>query len=251
MNKQDPQQRNTLNIRRKIQFHLLLAFYCLLLIGGCAASPPTKKNADFYYKMGLSALNEGDVQNAFVQFQTAMRLDEHNKDVLNSLGLVYLQLEDYDKSIELFQRAVSRDESFSDAYNNLGVVYIKKRQWDNALDAFKRAVDNPLFRSPDRAFFNMGLCYYRIGRYDTAVGSFRDAAMRNSQFPLPFYWLALTYNRTARYGEAAAALTRGLELDPAYAGDRKKFEDNVRKKLPLSEGLEEQDYLDYLDILKY
>lgn len=230
---------------------MLLAFCCLILISGCAASPSPEKDADFYYKMGLSAFNEGNVQNAFVQFQTAMRLDERNKDVLNSLGLVYLQLEDYDKSIELFKKAVSRDESFSNAFNNLGVAYIKKRQWDYALDAFKRAIDNPLFRSPDRAFFNMGLCYYRTGRYDMAVGSFRDAAMRNSQFPLPFYWLALTYNRTARYGDAAAALTKGLELDPAYAGDRQKFEDDIRKKLPLSDGLEEQDYLDYLDILKY
>lgn len=230
---------------------IITVFLYVLVLWGCGTGARQNKDADFYYKMGLSAFDEGNIQNAFVQFQTAMQMDPYNKDVLNSLGLVYIQLEDYNRAAELFLRAVDRDEGFSDSYNNLGVAYIKMKQWDKAIKALQRALGNPLFQNADKSFFNMGLCYYKAGQYKKAVEAFRDGSLRNPQVPLPYYWLALSYNRSGLYGEASAALAKGLKLDPAYAGDKSKFEEDIRRKLPLSEGLEERDYLDYLDILRY
>lgn len=233
-----------------------LSVFCLLcsvfFLNGCATVPvEERKEAEFHYKMGISHLNEGNIQMAFVELQKAYQLDPDNKETLNSLGLVYLQLDELQKAKDLFLRAVSIDSEFSEAYNNLGVTYSKRRQWTEAIDAFKRALLNPLYRTPETAFYNLGMSYYRVGQYEPAINAFKDSIKRSPLFSLPYYGLALAYNRESRYGDAASAITRAIEIDPAYKGDRKKFIKETKQRLLTAKGEEEMDFRDYLEIMRY
>lgn len=231
---------------------LLLCFTLLAFLVGCATVPvEERKEVEFHYKMGISHLNEGNIQMAFVELQKAYQLNPDNKETLNSLGLVYLQLEELEKAKDLFLRAVSIDPVFSEAYNNLGVTYSKRRQWTEAIDAFKRALSNPLYRMPETAFYNLGMSYYRVGQYEPAINAFKDSIKRAPLFPLPHYGLALAYNRQNRYGDAAAIIARAIEIDPAYKGDRKKFIEDIKQMLLTAKGEEEMDARDYLEIMRY
>ncbi len=232
--------------------NFLFILSSVILISGCATvSVEELKEAEFHYKMGVSHLNEGNIQMAFVDFQKAYRITPDNKEILNSLGLVYLQLEEFEKAKNLFLRAVSIDSEFSEAYNNLGVTYSKRGQWTEAIDAFKKALANPLYQTPERAFYNLGMSYYRVRQYGPAIDAFKDAIKRAPLFSLPYYGLALAYNKESRYGDASAIIARAIEIDPAYRGDRKKFIADVRQRLITAKGEEEEDFRDYLEMMRY
>lgn len=196
-------------------------------------------------------MNEGKAQSAFVQFQKALQIDPDNKNALNGLGLVYFELEEFEKAKELFLKTVYIDPDFSDAYNNLGVTYMKIGQWTEAIESFKKALSNPLYQNVERAFYNCGVAYYRTGQYELAMNEFKSSIKRVPSFPLPYYGLALAYNKSGRYGDAAAIITKAIEMDPAYKGDRKKFAEEINLKLLTARGKEEVDLKDYLEILKY
>ncbi|MDA8338414.1 MAG: tetratricopeptide repeat protein [Nitrospiraceae bacterium] len=201
--------------------------------------------------MGISHLNEGNIQAAFVELQKAYQISPDNKEILNSLGLVYLHLEEFEKAKDLFLRAVSIDSEFSEAYNHLGVTYSRRGQWTESIEAFKKALLNPLYQTPEMAFYNLGMAYYRVGQYEPAINAFKDAIKRVPLFPLPYYGLALAYNRESRYGDAAAIIARAIEIDTAYKGDKKKFIEDIKQKLLTSKGDEESDFRDYLEIMRY
>ncbi|MFO0753903.1 MAG: tetratricopeptide repeat protein [Thermodesulfovibrionales bacterium] len=230
----------------------LLGLLAALLLGGCAGvTVEGEREAEYFYKMGISYLNEGNIQLAYVQLQKALQIDPDSREVLNSLGLVYLQLEDFDSAERLFRKAVTRDRLFSDAYNNLGVTYMRKMQWSKAVEALRGALANPLYQTPEKAYYNLGTSFYRLGQYAQASDALKDSIKRSSASPLAYYRLALVYNRMGRYGDASAVMVQAVEIDPAYRGDRKKFADDIRQSLLTTKGDDEVDARDYLEILQY
>lgn len=228
---------------------LLLAF---LLLNSCATvTLEEQQEAEYHYKMGISHLNEGNIQMAFVQLQKAMQLDPDNKEILHSLGLVYLQLDEYNNARELFLKAISADRHFSDACNSLGFTYMKLGSWQEAIDSFKQALANPLYQTPEKAFYNLGIVYYRLEQFESALDAFKAALKRAPSFSPSYFGLALAYNRLGRYGDAAATMERGIEADPAYKGDKRRFLNDVKERLVTAKGADEKDLRDYLEIIKY
>lgn len=228
--------------------------FCIILVlfSGCATlSLEQEREADFHYKMGISHLNEGNIQLAYVQFQKAYQINPNNKDILHSLGLVYFQIEQYDKAKEFYLKALSIDPMFSEVHNNLGILYLRLNQLNEAERSFKMALTNPLYQTPEKAYYNLGSAYYRMGRFESSVNSFTDALRRSPSFYLAYYGLALAYNRIGRYGDASTAITKALEMDPSYRGNKSKLIEDINKRLIVAKDEERVDLMDYLEILKY
>jgi type IV pilus biogenesis/stability protein PilW len=225
----------------------------VLSTGGCVSSSEIAqpKEAAYHNKMGMAYLNEGKVQLAFVEFQKAIQMEPNNKEIVYNLGLVYFELEDYAKARQYFLKAVGLDPQFANAYNNLGATYMRLKQWNEAVEAFRKALANPLYQTPEWAFYNLGISYYRLGDYDKAVDAFKDAIRRDKSFSLPYYAMALAYNKLEKYGDAAEIMDRAVEIDPDYRGDRDKKIANIKERLYTAKGEDETDLKDYLEIMNY
>jgi len=233
----------------KEALRLLLPGMILLILFGCAAKI---KEASAHYELGLSYLNDNNIQPAFVEFQKALELNPNDKDTVNAIGLIYLfKLEDYPKAIDYFKRAVRLDKNFSEAWNNLGVAYEKAEQYNDAVTAYKAALANLLYQNAYKAFNNLGRTYYRLGKYDDAVEAYKEAMRRNSDFFVPYYGLALSYNALGRYSDAAIALQKFIELDPEYKGDRERARRDLQEKKLIAKGNDEKDMEDLLEIMNY
>jgi tetratricopeptide (TPR) repeat protein len=180
-----------------------------------------------------------------------MQKDPNNKDVVYNLGLTCFQLEDYENSKKYFLKAVSLAPDFPDARNNLGVTYMQLGQWQLAADSFRKALSNPLYRTPELAFYSLGMALYRMGLYEKAIDSFKDSVRRDRAFPLPYYAMALTYNKMERYGEAAELMEKAIQTDPDYKGNKEKKAADLRERLYTAKGEEEKDLRDLLEILQY
>lgn len=243
------------NQKLKVKNQKTLLVACLLLLillTGCASVPvDQQREADFHHKMGISYLKEGNIQIAFVQLQRAFQLNPDNKEILNSLGLIYLQLEELEKAKNLFHKAVSIDPKFSDAHHNMGVAHIYTRQMKEAIEAFQQALSNPLYQTPEKSFYLLGVSYYRLNQFEPAIDAFKDSIKRAPLFELPYYGLALAYNKIGRYGDAASIIIRAIEIDALYKGDRASFIESVKKRLLTAKDEEERDLRDYLEIMRY
>ena len=80
------------------------------------------------------------------------------------------------------------------------------KQWREAVGVFQKTLANLLYRTPENAFYYMGVSYYRLGEYEKAVDAFKDAIRRDRSFVLPYYGMALAYNKLEKYGDAAGLI---------------------------------------------
>ena len=233
--------------------NICAAFVLIGILSGCV--PPAEKAppklADYHNKMGMAYLNEGKTQLAFVEFQKAVQIEPNNKDIAYNLGIVYLQLEDNENAKQYFLKAVKLDPKFADAYNNLGVTYMQLGQWRDAVEAFQKALANLLYRTPEKAFYSMGMSYYRLAEYEKAVDAFKDSIRRDNTFVLPYYGMALAYNKLERLGDAAEMMDRAIMIDPNYQGNRDRKVADMKERLYSAKGEEEKDLRDYLEIMQY
>lgn len=239
-------EKPALNLFRSIVF--------LVVLTGCASVNTEEKikESSAHYQLGVSYLNENNIQLAFVEFQKALKLNPNDKEVANAIGIVYLmKLEDYPQAAEYFQRALSLDKNFSEASNNLGLAYEKSGRYAEAVEAYKSALTSPVYRNAQKALNNLGRAYYRVKRYNDSIAAYKEAIRRSYDFHLPYYGLALSYNAIGKYNDAAIALQRGIEIDPAYKGDKVKALKDMREKKILLAGEEEKDLEDLLEIMNY
>jgi tetratricopeptide (TPR) repeat protein len=143
------------------------------------------------------------------------------------------------------------DKNYSEAWNNLGVAYERTGKYNEAIEAYKTALQNTFYRNPEKALNNLGRVYYRMRRYDDSIDAYKEAAKRASDFALPYYGLALSYNASGKYGNAATALRKALDLDPAYKGDKEKAIRDLKERKVLLKAEEEKDMDDLLEIMNY
>ena len=108
-----------------------------------------------------------------------------------------------------------------------------------------------MYRNPEKAYNNLGRIYYRAGQYDKSIDSFTSALRRVNDFYPSYYGLALCYNAKGQYGDAATALTRAIELDPLYRGDREKALKDFENRRLIARGPEVNDLMDFIEILRY
>jgi tetratricopeptide (TPR) repeat protein len=237
-----------------LNYGKILTVISLLSVIACATAPTkdTGPQAGAHYKMGVAYLNEGRVQQAFVEFQQAYELNPSDKEVLNGIGIIYLLYYDETaKAIDFFEKATKVDPNYSDAYNNLGFAYEKLGRFDAAIPFYKKAISNLTYSTPEKAYISLGNAYYRLGKYEDALFSYKEAIKRVPNMALPYMRMALCYNALGRYGDASSAMTHAITLDPAYKGDREKALEAFHVWKLKASGYEEKDIQDYIEIIKY
>lgn len=226
--------------------------FIIFFLASCATTGKGNiEGANAHYQLGVSYFNEGNIQMAYVEFQKALKLNPDDKEVLNALGVVYLEFRDLQNAEKSFLKAVTLDPNFSEAYNNLGATYGRMGRWSDAVNSFKAAIKNPVYKKPEIAFNSLGDAYYRLGKIDEAIDAYREAINRVQDFYRPYYGLSLCYNTKGQYGDAATAITRAINLDSLFGGDRDKATEYFENKRLQAKDEELRDINDYLEILKY
>ncbi len=196
----------------------LLSIFFFLFFSGCATTQHAEniKKAAAHNKLGFSYLNNRQINEAFIEFQKALKLDPKNKETLNYLGYINAGFNKYDKAISYYKRAIAIDPEYSDAMNNLGLVYLDIKEWDKAIKYFQAALRNALYRTPGKAYSAMGYAYYKKGDYIKAENSLKEALIRNPVFPLSMYYLGLVYIELEKYGPAIKELQKAVGIIPDY-----------------------------------
>jgi len=167
--------------------------------------------------MGSSYLDNGQLNDAFMEFQKAIELNPRSKTTLNYLGYLSMRFEKYDEAISYYKKAISIDPDYSEAINNLGVTYAETGSWDEALKCFDSALSNAMYKTPERAYANKGYVLYMQGEYSNAERAVKEALIRNRLFPMASYVLGLVYTKLDNDAAAIEEFKKAIGLAHNYA----------------------------------
>src|SRR5579884_3143988 len=213
---------------RRRGFGCLAALLATVLpvVAGCASEEKLQK-AKGYYQEGLANIDT-DRQQAFVSFQKALQVNPKHKESHYSLGHLYALQGKYPQAEEEFRAALQVDPDYAEAHNYLGQVLERQNHWDEAVREYRRALNNPLYGTPDLAWFNLGRALVHEGDLKGAAQAFEDALLITPASVPPAainLELARVYGKLGYDTKAKEMLARVKTLDKGgpYAAEAGKL----------------------------
>lgn len=130
----------------------------------------------------------------------------------NNQGVVYMDQHNYSRGRDEFSRAVTLDPRYANGFANLGIAYYSLGKYDSALVALQSALkqdgDHP------QAQYTLGLIYLAQGKeYEKAAQAFAAVLKRDGDDPLIHYYLGRAKEKLGQTEEAAAAFRQAIRLD--------------------------------------
>lgn len=168
----------------------------LLVVTGCAAPRPTNpsyspdKASEANAELGVTYLQRGMLDQAKLKLEKAMRQNPDNAVAIGGYAMLLARLRRPEEAEEHFKRALQKDPDSSDILNNYGTFLCENDRLDEARDSFLRAAENPLYRTPEFAYANLGTCLTEAGDIDDAELQYMAALQSNAAFAPALYRLA-------------------------------------------------------------
>ncbi len=171
--------------------------------------------------LGIVYMEDGRLDNAAREFQTAIRLKPDHERAYNNLGMVLVRKGRIAEAEEAFRTAVALRPDNAKAHNNLGVLYASQGRLKDAELEFRTAV--ALKPEEANAHNNLGGIYLEQGRTAEAEKEFREAIAQMPGLARAHYNLGLVLEMQERREEALSEFRKALELDPGHENARRKI----------------------------
>ena len=188
----------------------------LLISVGCTTTSRDRRDrsAQAHYKLGISYLNNDQLQQAFVEFQKALESNSAYGDVHYALGHVYYRRGQFEEAKNEFLMTIRIKPDYAEAHNYLGKAYEQMGKWDLAIAQYKKALANLQYRTPHFAQYNLGVALMNINDYEGALNEFVEAVRVEPSFMAAHHGMGQAYSKLNRYGEAVEAFQEAIRLAP-------------------------------------
>jgi tetratricopeptide (TPR) repeat protein len=204
-------------------------FGALIFIASCQASvwktsemlwtytlANTSNNAFAHNNLGTALAQNGDLDDATVQFQTALAIKPDYLDAYNNLGTAYFDRTQTEEAIACYQAAIKLNPNDAEARNGLGTALVQKGQVDGAIIQFQEALAiRPGYAV---AHYNLGNALLQKGRLEEAVTHYQTAIEINSDYAEAYINLGYALVRQGRLDEAIVQFQKALAIQPGFWG---------------------------------
>jgi type IV pilus assembly protein PilF len=143
----------------------------------------TNEVASANLDLAIAYLKQGNYNSALEKLEKARIADPAHPATYNVFGLLYQKINDPKKAEQHFKKALSLDGNDSSSLNNYANFLCQQDRAVEAEKTFLKAADNPLYRSPETAITNAGLCLYSNQKKDEAKKYFQQALQINPRVP--------------------------------------------------------------------
>ena len=133
--------------------------------------------------LGVEYMRQGDYERALERLERARQMDPGYHGTYNMLGMLYQQLGESAAAESSFKKAMSLSDNDPYTLNNYGQFLCDQQQHGQAEALFLRAATNPLYETPEIAYYNAGRCALNAGNKTAAEGFFRRALELNPLMP--------------------------------------------------------------------
>ncbi|MBF0398354.1 MAG: tetratricopeptide repeat protein, partial [Desulfobacterales bacterium] len=164
---------------------------------------------------GDKLYQEGNIDDAIIQFKRAITLDPSNVNVHNSLGVCYAVKKNYKNAMEEFESAIKFNPLEVMALYNLGLAKLLSQNKELALDLFLQAdaIDNNMFEVK----FQLGKIYLEDKEYEKSK-LYLEKALEINQDSVPaLHLLGECYTSLNMLKEAVNIYKKAIKYNPSDA----------------------------------
>lgn len=173
---------------------------------------PVDKISKINLELGIAYMREKKYAEAMNNLQKAK---DHNPDdprIYSALAMLYDRIGESDMAEETFEKAISMDESDSLVRNNYGAFLCSRGRYTEAYAQYQEALENSLYKTPEYAHTNAGLCAVRSKDLKKAETEFRAALQKNPKFAIALFQMAKLSYENGRMLQTRAYLQRFDEV---------------------------------------
>ena len=153
----------------------------------------------------------GQTEASLGLLQEVLNSDPQNPYALYLAGSVYFQSNRPEEALKHFRAAAAAGLDLAELHFFMGRIYARDAvTFEQAIKAFHLADRSNRVSSELKK--ELGLVYYRTGRYQEALAALKEAVQLQPEYPQAFHIMAQVYQRVDRLEEAGRALARYQEL---------------------------------------
>jgi tetratricopeptide (TPR) repeat protein len=134
---------------------------------------------------------------------------------LYSIGIRFLWIEDYEKALRYFLEAIKRNPDYGEAYFQIGYCNSKLGRYPEAIESYRQAIG--IKQGDFGSYNNLCVAYNHLGRYSEAVVSCQKAIQLKPDFGEAYNNLAWSLNKLGRCQEAIEASKEAIRIKPDFA----------------------------------
>jgi type IV pilus assembly protein PilF len=172
----------------------------VMLLAGCVTtrSPhltDTNAKADAAadnVQLALAYMQEGNLARAKEKLDRAKQEDPLNPNVHSVYAQFYERINDQKKAESEFHEAMRLAPGDPGQLNFYGVYLCNQHRVDEGVTKMLQVANNPLYRTPEAAYTNIGVCLLTAHRDDEAESAFRRALAARPDFAEAAYQLGDT-----------------------------------------------------------
>jgi Tfp pilus assembly protein PilF len=195
-----------------------------LVFSGCGTfDSSAKETAQLELQVGTSQLQSGAYPQALATLMKAASDDPDNPVIQNNLGLAYFVREHYAEAETHLRRAIKLQENYSDAHNNLGRTLIELGNYNQAITELEIASRDLTYPTPEKPLLNLGMAYFRLKKYDTAISYLtktlniqRDNCLAHSYYGRCLFEMNTFAKASQELDRAASFCQRTMYDEPLY-----------------------------------
>jgi type IV pilus assembly protein PilF len=170
----------------------------LLVLGGCVTTK-SKRLADPHaqadaaadnIQLAMAYMQEGNLARAKEKLDRAMKEDPANPNVHSVYALFYERINDQKNAENEFHEALRLAPNDPGQVNFYGVYLCRQHRVDEGVTKMLQVATNPLYRTPEAAYTNVGVCLLTAHRDEEAESAFRRALAARPDFAEAAYQLA-------------------------------------------------------------
>ena len=167
-----------------------------------------------HYDRGNAYLIAGQLSQAILNYDEAVRLDPSNANVLIDRGIALTRMGQFNRAILDFDQAIRLAPNDDTPLFNRGNANSAKRQFDRAIQDFSEAIR----LNPDNqaAYNNRGLTFRQTGQYDKAILDFGEALRIAPNNESAYFNRGVARTSKRQFDKAALDFSEAIRLNPAH-----------------------------------
>lgn len=158
-----------------------------------------------------SAVISRDYALASRLYQTLLKENPDDKDLLARLGNVYIKSGDDEKALPVFQKIREKDSGDLEVLLTLGGIYRRIKKYDESVEVLNEALTAGAKR--EQVYYNLGFTYKFMERYEDAIDCFETVVTLNPTDVLAYNHLGTIYEAKGDYAAAILQYQKGLKID--------------------------------------
>ena len=180
-----------------------------LFLSACSTTGVKSKEASNYNSdLGIRYLQKGRLNLANEKLLKALEQDPNSAQSNHYYAILQQKLGNNEEAGLYFLKSINLKPKDPEIRNNYGSFLCDTGRPQAAVKQFTAAINDPLYRTPEFAYTNAGICLRKTNNDEKAETYFRQALKKKSAFPSALLEMAKLYSDRGNFPRAQAFMLR-------------------------------------------